>query len=96
MDSDRHLELDIRDPAWTAAPGDIVAGVLADTPQTVTVLGAEAGAPSALVAQLLVVLRRHVEAAGGSFAVSAPTSDFVEGLALLGLSDAILGPEGVQ
>lgn len=96
MESDRHLELDIRDPVWAEAPGEIVKAILEDGTRTVTVLATEAGAPTALSAQLLTVLRRHVEAAGGSFDVPDPSAAFVEGLTLLGLRDAILAPEGVQ
>ncbi|TCP41895.1 hypothetical protein [Rhodovulum marinum] len=94
MDSDRQIDLDINDPAWADAPGDIVKSVLGEGPHSVTVRAS--GAPTALSAQVLTVLRRHVEAGGGSFSVPEPSADFVEGLTLLGLRDAILGPEGVQ
>ncbi|TCM85053.1 hypothetical protein [Rhodovulum steppense] len=96
MEPDRHLDLDIRDPAWADAPGEIVKAVLGDGPHAVTVRADGAAAPTALAAQLLVFLRRRVEADGGSFAVCDPSAGFVEGLTLLGLGDAILGTEGVQ
>ncbi|MCO8145586.1 hypothetical protein NHN26_10150 [Rhodovulum tesquicola] len=96
MEPDRHLDLDIRDPAWADAPGEIVKAVLGDGPHAVTLHADGADAPTALAAQLLAFLRRHVEAGGGSFDILEPSEGFVEGLRLLGLGEAILGTEGVQ
>ncbi|GAA0289355.1 hypothetical protein [Rhodovulum strictum] len=96
MEPDRHLDLDIRDPAWATAPGEIVKAVVGPGPLSVSVNAAGADQPTALVAQLLAFLRHHVESGGGNFAVTDPSPGFVEGLTLLGLGDAILGTQGVQ
>lgn len=96
MDSDRHLELDISSPAWSEAPGEVLKAVFDGTPGDVTVNGAGAGAPSAITGQLLAFVRRHVESGGGTFAVSDPSPALVEGLALLGLKQAIFGTEEIQ
>lgn len=96
MNSERHLELDIRDPAWADAPAEVVRAVLDGAPACLTVRGDGASQPTALAGQLLAFLRRHVETGGGTFAVSDPSPALVEGLALLGLSQAIFGTEETQ
>ncbi|TCO70767.1 hypothetical protein [Rhodovulum euryhalinum] len=96
MEPDRHLDLDIGDPAWAQAPADIVKAVLGDGPHSITVRADGAAAPTALSAQLLAFLRLHVESGGGTFSVADPSPGFVDAVTLLGLGDAILGPEGVQ
>lgn len=96
MTAESHLELDLRDQAFSGDPGSVFRTVLETKPGSVSVVAEDAKAPSAHDAQCLLVLRRHVESNGGSFTVSDPSPAFSEGLSLLGLHDPILGTEVVQ
>ncbi|MBL3568042.1 hypothetical protein DSD19_19565 [Rhodovulum sp. BSW8] len=96
MEPECQYDLDITDPAWSEDAGGVVKSVLEAAPKEIRVQAAEAPAQSALSAQLLLFLRRHVESVGGTFSVADASPAFSEGLSLLGLHDLILGTAEVQ
>jgi anti-anti-sigma regulatory factor len=93
MAADRHVDLDLRDPAWAENADTVLKSVLEGAPPSLTVLADAAPAPSARAAQMLLVLRRHAEARGGTFSVPSPSPAFRDGLRLIGLHDLILDKE---
>lgn len=96
MEPESQYEIDLADPAWAEDPASVVKTVLEAAPKEIRVQAAEAAAQSALSAQLLLFLRRNVEAGGGTFTVSDASPAFSEGLSLLGLNDSIIGTAEAQ